>query len=147
MSIDELFKLHAAGLEWFKTHANQRMQLVNYWFVAMSFLTTAVVLAFAARSFGAALVVSGCIAFASLVFLFLDMRTRELISYGESLMEATELELFKASKLVETKMVVNMHSSKRRRTSYRVLFTLLYSGAGLLGLFGAIFALLRLLGH
>ena len=133
MEVDESLKFHEIGWHWFQLHAQQRMQIVSFWFVAMSFLTTADVLAYVNKRYGAALIVSSGIVIASVLFLLLDRRTRELISYGERLMAAAELKL-SATGPPELSIVSQMHTANRREISYRVLFTSLYGGAVLLGL-------------
>ena len=139
MTLDEALKLHAIGWQWFNLHAQQRMQIVSFWFVAMSFLSTGGVIAYAGQQFGAALLVASSIVLASAIFLILDLRTRELISYGEHLMEAAETSLHSLVPVGELLIVGRMHSSNRKQISYRTAFTLLYGGAGLLGLLAVVF--------
>ncbi|WIY07089.1 hypothetical protein QRX60_25740 [Amycolatopsis mongoliensis] len=128
------FDLHRIGWQWFQAHAQQRMQIVGFWFVAMSFLTTGAVLAYVNAKLVPSLLVQICIALASLLFLFLDLRTRELIGYGERLMAAVEARLAGEHGVPEIKIVAEMHTKKRKTVSYRLLFSALYGGTALISL-------------
>jgi len=141
MNQDDALKLHTVGWQWFSLHAQQRMQIVSFWFVAMSFLSTGAVIAYAGGKFGAALLVATSIVLASVVFLLLDLRTRELISYGERLMARAEQHLYSELQVQELVIVSNMHSSGRAQVSYRTTFTALYLGAAALGLLSALFSI------
>ena len=131
-------ELHRIGWQWFQAHAQQRMQIVGFWFVAMSFLTTGAVLAYVNTKLIPSLLVQMCIALTSLLFLFLDLRTRELIGYGEHLMSAAEARLADEYRMPEVKIVAEMHTNKRKTVSYRVLFSALYGGAVLISMSTAV---------
>jgi len=138
---EELTRLYDMGWQWFKLHAQQRMQIVSFWFVAMSFLCTAAAVVYSAKQYGATLLISSAIVLSSILFLLFDFRTRELISYGEQLMAAAEKQLSQLVKVSELVIVSDMHSFKRRTVSYRTLFTLLYGSASALGLFSIVLSL------
>lgn len=126
-------KVHEIGWQWFVMHAEQRMQIVGFWFVAMSFLTTGAVLAYVNGRLGASLLVQLCIASSSVVFLLLDLRTRELIGYGERLMAAVEGAASEELSIPEFELV-DAPRSARRVLSYRVLLSVLYGGAAAISL-------------
>jgi apolipoprotein N-acyltransferase len=124
-----MLEIHQIGWQWFQTHAQQRMQILGFWFVSMSFLTTAAVLAYVNGRLEASLLVQICVLVSSVLFLLFDLRTRELIGYGESLMATVESKIAAAIDIDEIAFVAQMHSSKRRTISYRLLLTLLYGTA------------------
>ena len=64
---------------WFALHAGQRLQLVNFWLVAVAFLAAAFVQARSSHLIAVAVGVSVIGVVASLAFLALDRRTRQLI--------------------------------------------------------------------
>lgn len=136
-------KVHELGWQWFTMHAEQRMQIVGFWFVAMSFLTTAAVLAYVNARLGASLLVQLCIAASSLVFLLLDLRTRELISYGERLMAAVERSTAAAFGIPELVLVDGPRRAPRL-LSYRVLLSVLYGGAAAISLVTAAITVLNM---
>jgi hypothetical protein len=144
MSFDEALRLHAIGWQWFQTHAQQRMQIVSFWFVAMSFLSTGAVVAYANEQFGAAAMVAGAVVITSALFLLFDLRTRELISYGERLMAAAEASLAPLTSIPQVQIVGTMHTSNRKQVSYRTLFTALYGTAIVLGAIAVAFSLKRM---
>jgi hypothetical protein len=136
---DEALQVHEIGWKWFSLHAQQRMQIMSYWFVAMSFLTTGAVLAYNNNLHLATAIVCLAIALASVLFLLYDLRTRELIAYGERLMELAEQEL--STEGIDVRLVGGMHASHRRTVSYRTLFSALYGGAALLAILSSIASL------
>lgn len=69
---------------WFALHAGQRLQLVNFWLVAVAFLASAYVQARSSHLFVIALGVSITGAVASLAFARLDGRTRQLVQVASA---------------------------------------------------------------
>jgi hypothetical protein len=74
----------AYAWNWFALHAGQRLQLVNFWLVAVAFFATAFVQAISSHMVAVAVGVSVTGAIASLAFMRLDRRTRQLVAAAES---------------------------------------------------------------
>jgi hypothetical protein len=108
--------------EWFALHSGQRLQLVNFWLVAVSFLAAAYVQAVIAnlRFIAVGLGLLGVIA--SLAFYRLDARTRQLIQVGEKALAHFERIRCANGQDAITSLVAEGHRSGRRRIdSYRVI--------------------------
>jgi len=75
---------------WFALHAGQRLQLVNFWLVAVAFFATAFVQAIASHITSVAVGVSVAGAVASLAFMRLDRRTRQLVQVAETALRHLE---------------------------------------------------------
>jgi hypothetical protein len=75
---------------WFAMHAAQRVQLVNFWLVAVAFLAAAYVQSEIShvRPIGAGVAVIGVVA--SIAFQRLDVRTRELSQIAEDALREFE---------------------------------------------------------
>jgi hypothetical protein len=76
---------------WFALHAGQRLQLVNFWLVAVAFFATAFVQAISSRMVPVAVGVSLTGAIASLAFMRLDRRTRQLVQAAEAALRHLEV--------------------------------------------------------
>jgi hypothetical protein len=107
---------------WFALHASQRLQLVNFWLVAIAFLATAFVEACTSHLVAIAFGVSVTGIVSSLAFLRLDARTRQLIQVAENALAALE-EAQTASGLDEVfELVKASHNARQSRfDSYRVI--------------------------
>ncbi len=130
MNQDEAHRLHAMGWEWFKLLAQQRMQLVSFWFVAMSFLTTGAIVAYASENYAAATLVFIAVIGSSIIFFLFDRRTQELLKRGETLMVQLEPILSRPDDKVAVHLADGMHES--REVPYRALFRTLYLGTAVL---------------
>ena len=75
---------------WFELHAGQRLQLVNFWLVAVAFLAAAFVQAKASHLTAIAFGVSVTGAVSSLAFMRLDVRTRQLVQVAENALSVFE---------------------------------------------------------
>ncbi|GAA3251139.1 hypothetical protein GCM10017691_63680 [Pseudonocardia petroleophila] len=111
---------------WFALHSGQRMQLVNFWLVAISFLGAAYVQARIGnlRGIAAGIAMAGMIA--SVSFSLLDERTRRLIDVAEDALrglEVTQGEQADAGDIcVGARLVVDAGQARRSRLySYRVI--------------------------
>ena len=136
-TVDE--SAHAYALTWFTVHSNQRMQLVNFWLVSVSFLMSGFVQAevnhLRVVAFGIAVVG----ALASSAFCLLDMRTRRLILVAEKALRATE-EAWAAAG-VDSRAQLSLRAQEGRVSrldSYRVVIE------GLQVLVGSVFAMAAL---
>jgi parvulin-like peptidyl-prolyl isomerase len=75
---------------WFALHAGQRLQLVNFWLVAVAFFATAFVQAISSHRVAVAVGVSLTGTIASIAFMRLDRRTRQLVQAAESALRHLE---------------------------------------------------------
>lgn len=124
--------LHSIGWDWFSLLARQRIQLVSFWFVAMSFLTTAGMTAYTRGFTVAAMGISGAMAGASVVFFLLDVRTQGQLALARKLLEDVERKIAGQSHLPSAEIAVNLHAQRHGHVPYRYLFAWLYGGAALL---------------
>jgi hypothetical protein len=75
---------------WFVLHSGQRLQMVNFWLVSVAFLAAAFVQARASHLSAVALGVSITGMVASLSFMRLDVRTRQLVRVAENALRSLE---------------------------------------------------------
>lgn len=75
---------------WFALHSGQRMQLVNFWLVAVAFLGAAFVQARTGNLKAVAIGVCLAGAVTSVAFAMLDARTRRLVRVAEDALGALE---------------------------------------------------------
>jgi len=107
---------------WFALHSSQRMQLVNFWLVAVAFLAAAFVQASTNRLRAIAVGVALAGALASLAFAALDSRTRNLIKVSENALRQIEDELDREGPDKGIKLVGLAHTSRiSRASSYRFI--------------------------
>lgn len=107
---------------WFALHAGQRLQLVNFWLVAVAFLASAFVQARSSHLFAVELGLSIIGAVASFAFMRLDVRTRQLVQAGESALSYFETN-YVASGLNQVTELVKAAQQKQQSPldSYRVI--------------------------
>jgi hypothetical protein len=109
-SADRNTSAQSYAWNWFALHAGQRLQLVNFWLVAVAFLAAAFVQARASHLVAIAFGVSLTGVVSSLAFMKLDVRTRQLVQVAENALRSIEAaqtaagqdevhELVKASRL------------------------------------------------
>lgn len=128
---------------WFALHAGQRLQLVNFWLVAVAFLASAFVQArsdhLAAIAFGVA--VTGVVS--SLAFMKLDVRTRQLVRVAENALESLETSRTAAGLAEVNELVKASHQARRSRfDSYRVIIQGLQIAVAVMFALGALYSLL-----
>jgi hypothetical protein len=127
---------------WFALHSGQRLQLVNFWLVAVAFLAAAFVQARSSHLVAIAFGVSLTGAVSSLAFMRLDVRTRQLVQVAEEALISFEkaqtasgvnevFELVAAARLART----------RRFDSYRMIIQGLQLTVAALFLAAAIYSL------
>lgn len=75
---------------WFSLHSAQRMQMVNFWLVAVAFLGAAFVQATTSGLSAVAVGISAAGALCSIGFLLLDRRTRDLVMVAERALRRME---------------------------------------------------------
>jgi hypothetical protein len=107
---------------WFALHSGQRMQLVNFWLVAVAFLGAAYVQASSSnlRPIAVGVAVAGAVA--SIAFALLDARTRRLVQVAEEALQRLEARETAAGTLSEARLVERAHTARRARLfSYRIV--------------------------
>lgn len=146
MDDDEVLKLaldHAWN--WFAKHAAQRMQLMNYLLLAISFILAAYGTTLSAKR----PVVAGAIAllgaFVTLVFWRLDVRTIELQKAAEGALAKIESRLSQRAR-VSVEFVAPTRKSASRLARYRVLTRALAMTSAGTFLLGAAYAFLLVRG-
>jgi hypothetical protein len=77
---------------WFALHAGQRLQLVNFWLVAVAFLAAAFVQSQISHARPVAAGVAAVGAVSSIAFQRLDVRTRQLTTVAEDALREFEAE-------------------------------------------------------
>jgi hypothetical protein len=112
---------------WFALHAGQRMQLINYFIVAVAFVTGAI-------SAGGIIL---CVAFE-----LLDVRTRQLVRLGEQALISLESCLAERANTPELNLVARA-GARARGTSYRFVLRMLTRAGILLFICGAVVAIIR----
>jgi hypothetical protein len=107
---------------WFALHSGQRLQLVNFWLVAIAFLAAAFVQARASHLVAIAFGVSVTGVVSSLAFMRLDVRTRQLVQVAENALRSIE-GTQTAAGLDEIHELVKVSDQVRRSwlDSYRVI--------------------------
>lgn len=107
---------------WFALHAGQRLQLVNFWLVAVAFLASAFVQARASHLIPVAVGVSLAGAVSSLAFVRLDIRTQQLVQVAENALRHFEELLLTAGQDPSIQLVhASARIRKSRLDSYRVI--------------------------
>ena len=127
---------------WFALHAGQRLQLVNFWLVAVAFLASAFVQARSSHLFVVAFGVSVTGVVSSLAFVRLDIRTRQLVQVAENALQYFEKNLVAAGLDEVTELVKASHQARRSRfDSYRVIIQGLQLSVAVMFLVAAVYAL------
>ncbi|MTD55292.1 hypothetical protein [Amycolatopsis pithecellobii] len=116
------FDVQTYAWNWFSMHANQRMQLVNFWLVAVAFLAAAFVQARMGHMTAIAVGVSVAGALSSLAFMMLDARTRQLVHLGERALRQVERDQADRESARQVILVAAASEVRRSRiNSYRVI--------------------------
>ena len=119
---DEETEAQSYAWNWFALHSSQRMQLVNFWLVAVAFLAAAFVQAQASGLHTVALGVSLTGAVASFSFLRLDARTRLLVQIAEKALLRLEEKRTAHGTDDALELVSRSHQARRSfLDSYRVI--------------------------
>jgi hypothetical protein len=114
--------VRAYAWNWFALHSGQRLQLVNFWLVAVAFLATAYVQSEIdhARAIASGVALVGAIA--SVAFQRLDVRTRQLTQVAESALQELEQEWIAQG--ASESVALALRSQEARQSwfdSYRVI--------------------------
>jgi hypothetical protein len=107
---------------WFSLHAGQRLQMVSFWLVAISFLTTAYVEAVKSELGGLARAIALLGGIVSIVFALLDARTRSLVRVAEKALAAYETLLITSGEPASVGLTVGASNGQQYFfQSYRIL--------------------------
>lgn len=123
--------------KWFELHSSQRMQLVNYFLVAVAFLTAAYATGLQADRPAVSAVVAVLGAVVSWAFQQIEQRTRELIKLSEATLQEIENAMQADTTLSSVRLVARAEVPSRPRTSYFSVIRVLHwstLGSFLLGL-------------
>lgn len=141
-SADRNTNAQSYAWNWFALHAGQRLQLVNFWLVAVAFLASAFVQARSSHLVAIAFGVSVTGAVSSLAFMRLDARTRQLVQVAENALRSLEAAQTAAG-LNEVHELVKASRQARgsRFDSYRVIIQGLQLSVAVMFLLAAVYSL------
>jgi len=144
MSNDEC-EAQTYAWNWFVLHSGQRLQMVNFWLVSVAFLAAAFVQARASHLNAVALGVAITGMVASLSFLRLDVRTRQLVRVAENALRSLE-EKRTAGGLDQTfELVKRSHEGRHSfLDSYRVIIQSLQLLVAFMFFFAAIYSIVSI---
>jgi hypothetical protein len=112
--------------EWFSLHATQRLQSVNFFLVAVAFLSAAFVTAVKEQMYflaGGIALLGACI---SLFFYRMERRIRSLVQAAECAMEPLEKELADCVGVDAVRLVSHVEEAKPGEWKYSKVFRYLY---------------------
>jgi hypothetical protein len=127
---------------WFSLHSAQRMQMVNFWLVAVAFLGAAFVQATTSNLRVIAIGVSAAGAVCSVGFLLLDSRTRDLIRVAERALHAMETEQVMTQQAFPQLVHRAAVARSTRLSSYRLVIEGMQATVALLFLAAGIYSAL-----
>lgn len=141
--IDWLREAREHAWNWFSLHANQRMQSLYYFLIAVAFLSAAYVGALTRSDIVAAsIAILGLLL--TLAFRRLELRSRELIHLGEAALRAIEEEMANKAGIAEIQLVKGADSSRLRLVpTYRWAILVIQFSVGLGFAAAASFAFFR----
>jgi hypothetical protein len=135
-------KAQTYAWNWFALHAGQRLQLVNFWLVAVAFLASAYVQARSDHMTAIAFGVSVTGVVSSVAFMRLDVRTRQLVRVAENALRYFEANGVSAGMDEVTELVKAAHDVRQSRfDSYRVIIQGLQLTVACIFVLAAIFSL------
>jgi len=126
---------------WFSLHSAQRLQLVNFWLVSVAFLGTAFVQAHSGKLSAVATGVAVAGMVASLAFMQLDARTRQLVQIAEKALLHLENAHFSEGSSGAFALVHAAGNRRIRWRSYRAIIQGLQLSVAILFLFAAIYSM------
>src|SRR2546429_5431610 len=135
-------KAQTYAWNWFALHAGQRLQLVNFWLVAVAFLATAYVQARSSHMTAIAFGVSVTGVVSSVAFMRLDVRTRQMVQVAENALRRFEASAVAAGMDEVAELVKASHQVRRSRfDSYRVIIQGLQLSVASIFVLAAVFSL------
>lgn len=133
---------HGYAWNWFALHSAQRMQMVNFWLVAVAFLAAAFVQASTSDLPALAVGVAMTGALCSSGFLLLDLRTRELVRVAERALRNLEVERLATEPGYPQLVSMAEAGRSTRLSSYRLVIEGLQATVAVLFLAAGIHAVL-----
>jgi hypothetical protein len=135
-------KAQTYAWNWFALHAGQRLQLVNFWLVAVAFLASAYVQSRSSHMTTIAFGVSVTGVVSSVAFMRLDVRTRQMVKVAENALRHFEASAVAAGMDEVTELVKASHQVRRSRLdSYRVIIQGLQLSVAGIFVLAAVFSL------
>lgn len=126
--------------QWFSLHASHRMQAVDFFLVAVAFLSAAYV---SALHFGLPAVAAGVAVLgvmASVCFYLFETRIRELLKAGEAALKPAQRALAELTGVAEFKICDVVERPKYWFTSYNKIIKILYGFTVVAFLIGFVYA-------
>lgn len=130
--------------QWFSLHAGQRMQGVNFFLVAVTFLSAAFVGAMQNHDKRMAVAIGVFGVFITVCFSRLELRVRELIHAGEAAMKPLQVKLAQDSGVPELRILEKVEHPATCLTKYSHVIRLLHWIAGISFLLAAIYSYLNI---
>jgi len=115
---------------WFSLHATQRLQSVNFFLIAVAFLSAAFVTAAKEELFALAAGVALLGAFTSYIFYRMELRIRSLIHAAEHAIQPLQDGLAKTLQIDELRIVSHVEVEKPGEWKYSKVFRYLYFYTG-----------------
>jgi len=125
---------------WFSLHAGQRMQAVNFFLIAITFLAGSYVSAVVGNRPGLAIGISALGAFSSFIFYRIERRVRGLIHAAEDALRPLEQSLASRTGVVGIRIVEKVEAAPRGSWPYSKVFRALYAAVGCAFALGAFYA-------
>ena len=133
------------GLEhawnWFSLHATHRMQSVNFFLVAVAFLSAGFVAALGIPNDLIAAAVAAMGFFVSIFFNRLELRIKELIHAGEDAMRPFQAHLAQTTGIPAIRILERVETSKNVLTKYSIVISLIHWFSAIAFLSGVVYAL------
>jgi hypothetical protein len=126
--------------KWFELHASQRMQLINYFLVAVAFLSAAYVAGLRDDAPEVSAVISMLGVILSACFQRIESRTRELIKLGETAVNEIEYIMENQFELPSVKLVQRAEELRSSFTSYGSVIRDLHQSTLIIFAIGFIYA-------
>lgn len=125
---------------WFSLHAGQRMQAVNFFLIAITFLSGSYVSAVAGNRPGLAIGISLLGAFSSFIFYRIERRVRGLIHAAEDALRPLEQSMASRTGVESMRIVESVATIPKDSWPYSTVFRALYLAVGCAFISGAVYA-------
>lgn len=127
---------------WFVLHANQRMQCVNFFLVAVALLSAGYSASINDNRYWIAFALALMGAWFSFCFNQLEQRSKELVKAGEVALKQLEKRVRESIELVEVEILESVETPAKRFTSYSQIINSLQRTAIVLFVVGGLYALI-----
>lgn len=99
---------------WFSLHASQRLQMLNFWLIAVAFLVTAYAASVGKSHPGLPLAIAVGGAIMSFCFHRLERRTRSLVRFAEDALKQLEDGLAATSGVAEIRIIQRVNEARNK---------------------------------